>query len=80
MFTMPPKVKPQLCCLQASAGLTYSFSLYAPTVKDSLDLTQTQIATVGSAINSELLQSYVQLHVVACTCFGSLGLRTAAVP
>eukprot|EP00775_Hariotina_reticulata_P012752 gene12752-12881_t len=37
--------------IQASAGLTYSFSLYAPTVKDSLDLTQTQIATVGSAIN-----------------------------
>jgi hypothetical protein len=37
--------------LQASAGLAYSFSVYAPTIKDSLDLTQTQVATVGSAVN-----------------------------
>jgi len=40
-----------LLCLQASAGLAYSFSVYAPTIKDSLDLTQTQVATVGSAVN-----------------------------
>lgn len=37
--------------LQACAGLAYSFSVYAPTIKDSLDLTQTQLATVGSAVN-----------------------------
>lgn len=36
---------------QACAGLSYSFSVYAPTIKDSLDLTQTQVATVGSALN-----------------------------
>lgn len=36
---------------QACAGLAYSFSVYAPTIKDSLDLTQTQVATVGSAVN-----------------------------
>jgi hypothetical protein len=37
--------------LQACAGLSYSFSVYAPTIKDTLGLTQTQIATVGSAVN-----------------------------
>jgi hypothetical protein len=25
--------------------------VYAPTIKDSLELTQTQVATVGSAVN-----------------------------
>jgi hypothetical protein len=40
-----------LLLLQACAGLAYSFSVYAPTIKDSLDLTQTQLATVGSAVN-----------------------------
>lgn len=38
-------------CAQACAGLAYSFSVYAPTIKDSLYLTQTQVATVGSAVN-----------------------------
>ncbi|KAF6251968.1 Nodulin-like-domain-containing protein [Scenedesmus sp. NREL 46B-D3] len=37
--------------IQACAGLSYSFSVYAPTIKDTLGLTQTQIATVGSAVN-----------------------------
>jgi hypothetical protein len=37
--------------LQSCAGLSYSFSVYAPTIKDTLGLTQTQIATVGSAVN-----------------------------
>lgn len=40
-----------VCHQQACAGLAYSFSVYAPTIKDSLDLTQTQVATVGSAVN-----------------------------
>lgn len=37
--------------LQASAGLSYSFSVYAPSIKDTLGLSQTEIATVGSAVN-----------------------------
>ncbi len=37
--------------MQASAGLSYSFSVYAPTIKDALGLSQTQLATVGSAVN-----------------------------
>lgn len=40
-----------VCHQQACAGLAYSFSVYAPTIKDSLDLSQTQVATVGSAVN-----------------------------
>lgn len=46
-----PSTASLLHCLQACAGLAYSFSVYAPTIKDSLDLTQTQVATVGSAVN-----------------------------
>lgn len=39
------------CFIQACAGLAYSFSIYAPTMKDIMDLTQTEIGTVGSAVN-----------------------------
>ncbi|KAF8069613.1 Dclre1a [Scenedesmus sp. PABB004] len=37
--------------IQACAGLSYSFSVYAPTLKDALGLSQTQMASVGSAVN-----------------------------
>jgi hypothetical protein len=37
--------------VQACAGLAYSFSLYAPAVKERLGLSQVEIATVGSAVN-----------------------------
>lgn len=36
---------------QACSGLAYSFSVYAPTIKEALDLSQTQIAAVGSTVN-----------------------------
>jgi hypothetical protein len=36
---------------QACAGLAYSVSVYLPTVKDALGLSQTQVATVGSSVN-----------------------------
>eukprot|EP00878_Enallax_costatus_P019833 GHUV01020938.1.p1 GENE.GHUV01020938.1~~GHUV01020938.1.p1 ORF type:complete len:645 (+),score=182.60 GHUV01020938.1:242-2176(+) len=39
------------CFIMASAGLSYSFSVYAPSIKDTLGLSQTEIATVGSAVN-----------------------------
>lgn len=38
-------------CLQACAGLSYSFSIYAPAIKDKLNLSQTQLAYVGSSVN-----------------------------
>jgi len=37
------------CVVQACAGLAYCFSVYAPTVKERLGLSQVEIATVGSA-------------------------------
>lgn len=39
------------CYVQACSGLSYSFSIYAPYLKEHLDLSQTQLATVGFVIN-----------------------------
>lgn len=39
------------CCMQASAGLSYSFSIYAPALKAIFGYSDTQIASVGSAFN-----------------------------
>lgn len=48
----PPQKTPQKThTRQSCAGLAYSYALYAPAIKDSLRLSQTQVATVGSAVN-----------------------------
>ncbi|GBF87528.1 MFS general substrate transporter [Raphidocelis subcapitata] len=39
------------CAIQACAGLGYSFSVYAPAIKEKMGLNQVEIATVGSAVN-----------------------------
>jgi hypothetical protein len=46
---LPPPLPPLPS--QACAGLSYSFSVYSPLLKERLHLSQTQIATVGSAGN-----------------------------
>lgn len=37
--------------IQSCAGLSYSFSVYSPVLKQQLDLTQTQLSAVGSFVN-----------------------------
>ncbi|KAI8475459.1 MAG: Nodulin-like-domain-containing protein [Monoraphidium minutum] len=39
------------CIIQTCAGLSYSFSLYGPALKERMGLTQVEIATIGSAVN-----------------------------
>lgn len=78
----PPCSAP--CPSQTCAGLSYSFSLYGPALKERLGLSQVEIATVGSAggrpprpapprcRGRPLSQAMPRIHAVGCTQKGTL--------
>lgn len=64
------------CSLQLAAGAAYTFSLYAPSIKGKLQLSQPQLEGIGSALLSGGLFAFAPgLLYDALTSYHKLGPR-----